>query len=105
MIKLSWYFTKFFIKTGTIFAYGQTGTGKTFTSSGILSHSFAHIFGYIAKSGNDTQFLVRASFYEIYNEDIKDLLVSIFHAFSRFFKIVLLLIDSAKARMPPKYWN
>ncbi|RWS25186.1 Kinesin-like protein 4, partial [Leptotrombidium deliense] len=42
---------------GTVFAYGQTGTGKTFTASGILSHCFAHIFGFIAKSGNDTQFL------------------------------------------------
>jgi Cdc6-like AAA superfamily ATPase len=65
-------------KLGTIFAYGQTGTGKTFTASGILSHSFAHIFDFISKSANDTQFLVRASFYEIYNEDIKDLLVCIF---------------------------
>ncbi|RWS13830.1 kinesin-like protein kif3a, partial [Dinothrombium tinctorium] len=44
---------------------------------GILSHCFAHIFGFIAKSANDTQFLVRASYYEIYNEDIFDLLVRI----------------------------
>lgn len=44
---------------GTIFAYGQTGTGKTFTMSGyksspqlrgIIPNSFAHIFGYIAKA-------------------------------------------------------
>lgn len=44
---------------GTIFAYGQTGTGKTFTMEGINSkpelrgiipNSFAHIFGYIAKA-------------------------------------------------------
>jgi len=43
---------------GTIFAYGQTGTGKTFTMagvpgvselSGIIPNSFAHIFGHIAK--------------------------------------------------------
>ncbi|XP_053200474.1 kinesin-like protein KIF3A [Panonychus citri] len=59
---------------GTVFAYGQTGTGKTYTSSGILSHSFAHIFNFIASSGRDTQFLVRASYYEIYNEEIRDLL-------------------------------
>ena len=44
---------------GTIFAYGQTGTGKTYTMSGaksspqlrgIIPNSFAHIFGYIAKA-------------------------------------------------------
>ena len=43
---------------GTIFAYGQTGTGKTFTMEGnpqapelrgIIPNSFAHIFGHIAK--------------------------------------------------------
>lgn len=48
---------------GTIFAYGQTGTGKTYTmignknsplSRGIIPNSFAHIFGYIAKA-NDKQ--------------------------------------------------
>lgn len=44
---------------GTILAYGQTGTGKTFTMEGINSkpelrgiipNSFAHIFGFIAKA-------------------------------------------------------
>ncbi|GFG29444.1 hypothetical protein Cfor_02644 [Coptotermes formosanus] len=44
---------------GTILAYGQTGTGKTFTMQGdcmapelkgIIPNSFAHIFGYIAKA-------------------------------------------------------
>ena len=69
--------SNFWILLGTIFAYGQTGTGKTYTSSGILSHSFEYIFDYISKSGNDTKFLVRASFYEIYNEEIRDLLVII----------------------------
>ena len=53
---------------GTIFAYGQTGTGKTFTMEGdrsvpelkgIIPNSFAHIFGHIAKSGDDKNFLVR----------------------------------------------
>ena len=45
--------------TGTIFAYGQTGTGKTFTMEGvrtvpelrgIIPNSFAHVFGHIAKA-------------------------------------------------------
>jgi len=60
---------------GTIFAYGQTGTGKTFTMEGIRSQpelrgiipsSFAHIFDSINQS-KSRQFLVRASYLEIYN--------------------------------------
>ena len=51
---------------GTIFAYGQTGTGKTFTMEGvrtvpemrgIIPNSFAHIFGAIAKAEGDTRFV------------------------------------------------
>lgn len=47
---------------GTILAYGQTGTGKTYTMSGnpsapelkgIIPNSFAHIFGHIAKATED----------------------------------------------------
>ncbi|XP_052794799.1 kinesin-like protein KIF3A [Mya arenaria] len=68
---------------GTIFAYGQTGTGKTFTMEGVravpelrgvIPNSFAHIFGHIAKAEGDTRFLVRVSYLEIYNEDVRDLL-------------------------------
>ena len=59
---------------GTIFAYGQTGTGKTFTQSGLMDACFDHVFDFISASGKDTQFLVRVSYYEIYNEDIRDLL-------------------------------
>ncbi|PAV65692.1 hypothetical protein WR25_17211 [Diploscapter pachys] len=68
---------------GTIFAYGQTGTGKTWTMTGdlerseqqgIIPNSFAHIFDHIAKCQHDTTFLVRVSYLEIYNEDIRDLL-------------------------------
>ncbi|CAH8538528.1 unnamed protein product [Schistosoma curassoni] len=68
---------------GTIFAYGQTGTGKTFTMEGIRSepelrgiipNSFAHIFGAIAKADANTRFLVRVSYLEIYNEEVRDLL-------------------------------
>ncbi|KAK9498601.1 hypothetical protein O3M35_003196 [Rhynocoris fuscipes] len=70
---------------GTIFAYGQTGTGKTYTMEGIntepelrgvIPNSFAHLFGQIAKSTGDTKFLVRVSYYEIYNEEVRDLLNS-----------------------------
>lgn len=50
--------------SGTIFAYGQTGTGKTFTMEGvravpelrgIIPNSFAHVFGHIAKAEGDTR--------------------------------------------------
>ncbi|PAV65703.1 hypothetical protein WR25_19662 isoform B, partial [Diploscapter pachys] len=67
---------------GTIFAYGQTGTGKTYTMEGIASNAdqrgviyncFEHIFNHIANSRNQ-QYLVRASYLEIYQEEIRDLL-------------------------------
>ena len=53
-------------KQGTIFAYGQTGTGKTFTMEGvrdkpelrgIIPNSFAHVFGHIAKVEGDIKYL------------------------------------------------
>ena len=53
--------------SGTIFAYGQTGTGKTYTMTGedksrdpekmgIIPNSFAHIFGHISKSEGETKY-------------------------------------------------
>lgn len=42
---------------------------------GIIPNSFAHVFGHIAKStGEEVKFLVRVSYLEIYQEDIRDLL-------------------------------
>ena len=69
---------------GTIFAYGQTGCGKTFTMmgivdnpdlKGIIPNAFSHIFGFIKTEGESKKFLVRCSFVEIYNEEVRDLLV------------------------------
>lgn len=67
---------------GTIFAYGQTGTGKTFTMVGpddneelygVIPRTFEHIFRNI-NTTLTKKFLVRASYLEIYNEEIRDLL-------------------------------
>eukprot|EP01105_Mastigella_eilhardi_P027140 TRINITY_DN820_c0_g1_i8.p1 TRINITY_DN820_c0_g1~~TRINITY_DN820_c0_g1_i8.p1 ORF type:complete len:765 (+),score=215.67 TRINITY_DN820_c0_g1_i8:28-2295(+) len=67
---------------GTIFAYGQTGSGKTWTMEGkptselqgVMPNAFEHIFNKISLSQKSTQYLVRASYVEIYNEDVCDLL-------------------------------
>ncbi|XP_026880523.2 kinesin family member 3Cb [Electrophorus electricus] len=67
---------------GTIFAYGQTGTGKTYTmhglptdseKQGVIPNSFQHIFTHISRSQNQ-QYLVRVSYLEIYQDEIRDLL-------------------------------
>ena len=81
---------------GTIFAYGQTSSGKTYTmqgagsiddastsaasgggvgdNGGILHMAAQDIFGHIAAHSADRVFLVRVSFIEIYNEEVRDLM-------------------------------
>ena len=67
---------------GTIFAYGQTGTGKTFTmegdfetdiNKGIIPRSFDLMFN-IIKTTYNTNFLIQCSYLELYNEEVRDLL-------------------------------
>ncbi|EFJ51094.1 kinesin-like protein [Volvox carteri f. nagariensis] len=66
---------------GTIFAYGQTGTGKTHTMEGqptpelqgIIPNCFDHIFE-LVNGSSGRQWMVRASYLEIYNEEVRDLL-------------------------------
>ncbi|NXP05824.1 CENPE protein, partial [Thinocorus orbignyianus] len=64
---------------GTIFAYGQTASGKTYTmmgnedSVGIIPKAIQHIFKVICEIP-EREFLLRVSYMEIYNETITDLL-------------------------------
>ena len=64
---------------GTIFAYGQTSSGKTHTLMGDAAHpgviplSVKGIFELIAQDTTH-EFLVRVSYIELYNEELKDLL-------------------------------
>lgn len=65
---------------GTIFAYGQTSSGKTFTmkgegkrSPGLIPLAIRDIFNFINQTTN-REFLLRVSYMEIYNEIINDLL-------------------------------
>ncbi|XP_026464974.1 kinesin-like protein KIF12 [Ctenocephalides felis] len=74
----------------TCFCYGQTGSGKTHTLTGppglfvkqidptsedhgLVFRSFVYLFKLI-KEQNDSSFVLRASFLEIYNEKVIDLL-------------------------------
>jgi hypothetical protein len=79
------------IFTGAIFAYGQTGTGKTYTVcvawikiynflnfkmsgdencnvAGIIQHSFGHIFDHISSSGHEKRFVVGQNNWRFYCE-------------------------------------
>lgn len=71
----------------TIFAYGQTGTGKTYTMSGdmadhcggippatagIIPRALARIFQVLDQAGDE--YAVKCSFIELYNEELRDLL-------------------------------
>jgi centromeric protein E len=64
---------------GTVFAYGMTGTGKTFsmqgtaTNPGVIPLAITDIFSYIRETP-EREFLLRVSYLEIYNERIHDLL-------------------------------
>ena len=67
---------------GTIFAYGQTGTGKTYTmvgdfknniNKGIIPRSFDYIFDQV-KQDKEHKYNIVVSFIQIYIEQIQDLL-------------------------------
>lgn len=66
---------------GTVFAYGMTGTGKTFSmqgtasSPGVIPLAITDIFSFIRETPQ-REFLLRVSYLEIYNERIHDLLTT-----------------------------
>uniref|UniRef100_A0A6M2ET09 Kinesin-like protein n=1 Tax=Populus davidiana TaxID=266767 RepID=A0A6M2ET09_9ROSI len=57
----------------SIFAYGQTSSGKTYTMMGITEYTVADIFDYIHRH-EERAFVLKFSAIEIYNEAIRDLL-------------------------------
>lgn len=65
-----------------IFAYGQTGTGKTFTmegteeSRGVNYRTLEELFRIIEERKNAVHYEISVSVLEVYNEQIRDLLVS-----------------------------
>ncbi|MEW5303396.1 MAG: hypothetical protein WDW36_006094 [Sanguina aurantia] len=78
----------------TVLAYGQTTSGKTYTTGmapipaallvsseaahsqeGITSRAIRHLFGGISLRQSNAVFKVRAQFLEIYNEEVYDLLL------------------------------
>ena len=70
----------------TIFAYGQTGTGKTYTMSGDMTDTLGLLSdaaGVIPRTlyalfqkleADDVEYSVKCSFIELYNEELRDLL-------------------------------
>ncbi|CDI75582.1 kinesin motor domain-containing protein, putative [Eimeria praecox] len=68
---------------GTIFAYGQTGTGKTYTITGaaeafelrgIIPRALAHVFDFVANC-TSREFSLAVSYLEIYQDKGYDLLM------------------------------
>ncbi|KAA6426660.1 MAG: CENPE type kinesin [Trebouxia sp. A1-2] len=63
----------------TVFAYGQTSSGKTHTmrgteeEPGIIPLAVSEIFDHISRT-QEREFLLRVSYMELYNEEVHDLL-------------------------------
>ena len=67
---------------GTVLAYGQTSSGKTYTmqgemgsesTMGIIPRMISHVFDFIHEQ-DSTEFMIKVSMIEIYQEKIRDLL-------------------------------
>ena len=64
----------------TVFAYGATGAGKTYTMTGndnnpgIMPLTLNELFNKIKEFSNEREYKMKISYLEIYNENIRDLL-------------------------------
>lgn len=68
---------------GSLFVYGQTGTGKTYTmgtlesikreDQGLIPLALNHILGHLHSTRNPDEWSICISFMQIYMEDIYDL--------------------------------
>lgn len=67
----------------TLFCYGQTASGKTYTMEGIhndpkimgvIPRMMQYIFILIEKASSEIEYSVKCQYYQIYNEKIQDLL-------------------------------
>jgi kinesin family member 18/19 len=79
--------TKFLIEgiiegfNATVFAYGATGAGKTYTmigaqdNPGLMFLTINELFARVAETQSDNKYQIKVSFLEIYNETIRDLLI------------------------------
>lgn len=79
--------TKFLIEgiiegfNATVFAYGATGAGKTYTmigaqdNPGLMFLTINELFAKVAETQSDNKYQIKVSFLEIYNETIRDLLI------------------------------
>ena len=65
----------------SVFAYGATGAGKTYTmlgtedSPGIMMLSIEELFKSIESYTAERDYMLKVSYVEVYNENIKDLLL------------------------------
>lgn len=59
---------------GTVFAYGQTGCGKSHTMRGFIERTLDHIFEATSTASSEMRYLALLSYLEIYNERLRDLL-------------------------------
>ncbi|KAJ4847318.1 hypothetical protein Tsubulata_017357 [Turnera subulata] len=59
----------------SIFAYGQTSSGKTYTMTGITQYALRDIYDYVNQH-KEREFVLKFSAMEIYNEAVRDLLSS-----------------------------